>query len=123
MNKKILSVMLLAAVLIFVGGQEKVSAYDVYCGTFRDGNKAYLMTETIRYGETNYDGWLTCRVKAVKNNSVTAYIDYSFDISEGGTVGFSNSQGFSGRFGGMYSRHGSPYPVASEIFETAYRLR
>ena len=123
MFKKFFVATFLAVAIIFVGGQEKVSAYDVYCGTYGDGNKAYLMTETIRYGASNYDGWLTCRVKAVKNNSVTAYIDYRFDISEGGTVGFSNSQGFSGRFGGMYSRHGSPYPVASEIFETAYRLK
>ena len=121
--KKFFSVMLLAVAIIFVGGVVKVSAYDIYCGTYRDGNKAYLMTETIRYGETSYDGWLTCRVKAVKNNSVTAYIDYRFDISEGGTVGFTNSQGFSGRFGGVISRHGSPYPIASEIFETAYRLK
>lgn len=29
--KKIFSVMVLAAALIFFGGQEKVFAYDVYC--------------------------------------------------------------------------------------------
>ena len=31
--KKILSMIILITVIIFVSGQEKVFAYDVYCGT------------------------------------------------------------------------------------------
>ena len=83
------------------------------------------MTETIKYisyGDASYEDGLDCKVKSVKGNSVI-YIDYHFDISEGGTVGFKNSQGFSGRFGGVLSRNGSPYPIASKIFETAYSLK
>jgi len=89
MLKKFLSVSLLAVALIFFGSQEKVSAYDVYCGTYRDGNKAYLMTETI---QTN-DSGMYCTVKAVKGNNVT-YIYYKFGFGRG--IWYSNSQGFSG---------------------------
>ena len=121
--KKIFSVILLATMFFFV--QEKVFAQDIYCGTFSDGNNAYLMTETIRYisyGDSTNEEGIDCKVKSVKNNSVT-YIDYHFDISEGGTVSFTNSRGSSGQFGGVLSRNGSPYPVESEIFENAYRLK
>lgn len=122
--KKIFS-LLVMTVIIFLCGQEKVLAHDVYCGTYPNGREAYLMTETVKfisYGDASYEEWLNCKVKAVRGNSVV-YIDYHFDISEGGTVGFTNSQGESGRFGGVLSRKGSPYPLESEIFENAYKLK
>ncbi|MBR5913890.1 MAG: hypothetical protein IKZ58_05975 [Selenomonadaceae bacterium] len=122
--RKIFSMIILVA-SFFLCGQEKVFAYDVYCGTYKDGREAYLMTETIKfisYGDASYEEGLNCQVKATKGNSVI-YIDYHFDISEGGTVGFTNSQGNSGRFGGVLSRKGSPYPIESEIFENAYKLK
>ena len=124
MLKKIFSVIVLFAVIFFCGQNNFANAQDVYCGTYRDGYDAYLMTETIRYisyGDLSDAAGLDCKVKSVKGNSVI-YIEYHFDISEGGTVEFTNSQGFSGRFGGVLSRNGSPYPIASTIFEIAYRL-
>lgn len=122
---KLFYVMFFVAVLVFIGQNNLASAQDVYCGTYSDGREAYLMTETVKfisYGDANYEEGLNCKVKSVKGNSVI-YIEYNFEISEGGTVGFTNSQGSSGRFGGVLSRKGSPYPVESAIFEAAYKLR
>ena len=99
--KRVLSVIILLAVLIFAG-QEKVFAYDVYCGTFSDGVDAYLLTETVeqnRYQESSYGIWITdiyCTVKYLKNGSVT-YVDYKFSCSEVGVPHYTNSQGNSGR--------------------------
>ena len=91
--KKFLSVMLLAAMLIFVGGQEKVSAYDYYVGTYSTGFQAYVMTETLHfYG--NYR-WYTVRVKATDGRQIV-YVDYSFDGAAGRRETFKNSQGYSG---------------------------
>ena len=118
MFKKFFVAGLLVTIFIFVGNQEKVSAYDVYCGNFSDGSTAYLMTESIdkRTGED----WakLYCRVKAVNGNTVMYYVDYSFYASGGG-VEFKSSQGYSGAFGG--ARRYNPYPFESNIFEIAYR--
>ena len=122
--KKIFSVVMLT-LMFFFGQNNFASAKDVYCGTYSDGREAYLMTETVKfinYGDATYEEGLNCKVKSVKGSSVI-YIEYYFEISEGGTVGFTDSQGSSGRFGGVLSRHGSPYPIESEIFETAYKLR
>jgi len=109
--------MLLSVAIIFVGGVEKVSAYDIYCGTFFDGSAAYLMTESIdkRIGED----WaqVYCRLKAVNGHAVLYYVDYSFYASGGG-VEFTCSQGYSGAFGG--ARRYNPYPFESNIFEIAY---
>ena len=116
--KKIFSVMILAAALILICGQEKVFAYDVYCGTYRDGNKAYLMTETISGINEDFN----CKVKAVKNGNVTVYINYHFHILPGPYVVFENSQGFNGFVSSV--RGGSaPSPVAREIFINACNYR
>ena len=106
--KKILSVIILITAIIFVSGQEKVFAYDVYCGTYSDGNAAYLMTETV--SGVFYD--FTCRVKAVKNRAVT-YINYRFQWTGGKSFPtFTNSQGFSGRVD-------ETVPVTSKIYSEA----
>ena len=48
MLKKFFAMMFLATVLIFVGGQEKVLAQDVWVGTSNaTGWNCYVMTETI----------------------------------------------------------------------------
>ena len=86
--KKLLSVVLIAVALIFVGNNQ-AEAQDVYCGTYSDGSKAYLMTETI---QTN-DSEMYCTVKATKGNNVI-YIYYKFGYGRG--IWYSNSQGFSG---------------------------
>ena len=109
--KKNLSVLILAAAIIFVSGQEKIFAQDVYCGTYRDGNKAYLMTETVR--GVFYD--FNCTVKAVKNGGIT-YINYRFQWTGGKSFPtFTNSQGFSGKVD-------DSVPVTSKIYYEAGRF-
>ena len=114
--KKIFSVMILAAALILICGQEKVFAYDVYCGTYRDGNKAYLMSETVR---GNYQDF-TCRVKAVKNGTVTVYIDYHFFWHNAAPY-YSNSQGFEGYLPGRGDNNPKA-PIANAIHSEATKF-
>ena len=100
--KKILSVMLLTVTLIFVSGQEKVSAQDVWVGTSNaTGWNCYVMTETIR--KTTYITHARERdkiyftLKMVTPSQNVKYLDYT--LSEGFTRQvwyFSNSQGFEG---------------------------
>ncbi len=104
--KKILSTLILSAILIFAV-QEEVLASDIYCGNFSDGTEAYLLTETVeqnRYQESQHGIWITdiyCTVKYLKNRSVT-YVDYKFSCSEVGVPHYTNSQGNSGnRFSGV----------------------
>ena len=83
MLKKILSVMLLAVVIILVGGQNFASAKDVYVDTYSNGRDAYLISDTIsKHRDESYDdGTIVyeCRVKAVYSNSNdVTYIDYKF---------------------------------------------
>ena len=47
-------------------------ATDYYVGNFRDGNKAYVVTESIK--NPDYHDY-KCTVKAVKGNN-SFYIDY-----------------------------------------------
>ena len=108
MVKQLFLAMVLVVTMIIVGSQNNhAEAYDQYCGTFRDGNEAYLMTETIRGSKTSN---FTCTVKAVKGRSVT-YIDYKFWLIEYDGWYFSNSQGFSNQV----SREKAP--VAWSIWE------
>ena len=116
--KKIFSVLILSAILIFAV-QEKVFAYDVYCGTYSDGSGAYLMTETIQHSETQWYEHITCRVKAIKNGVLVSRIDYFFTLSDGGGITFKTSDGESGVFGG--ARRSNQYPIATEIFNKSYR--
>ena len=81
--------MMVAVVFMTAGQNSNAEAREVYCGTYRDGNEAYLMTETIR---TN-DSELYCTVKAVKGRNLF-YINYKFSPGRG--IWYSNSQGFSG---------------------------
>ena len=108
------------SILTFAFWQQKVEAYDFYCGTYNSGLNAYLMTETVRYREAQDYAWIDCRVKAVQD-SLVIYLDYNFEISSGGTISFTNSQGFSGRFGGVLYRKGVIYPVEEKIFNVAYK--
>ena len=107
--------MLLSVSLILVGGQyNQVEAADYYVGTYKDGNDAYLMTETIRhYAATSrdeaYSGTYDCKVKAVRGRSVT-YIDYHFYVGDDGWY-YRNSQGFGG-----YMSEGVT-PIANKIFD------
>ena len=99
--KKILSVTLLAAILIFVSGQEKVSAQDVWVGTSNaTGWNCYVMTETIN--KTTFGGVkefykIYFTLKMVTPSQNVKYLDYTF--TEGITRRvwyFSNAQGFEG---------------------------
>ena len=111
--KQLCMMMLLTITLILVGGQvNQAEAYDQYCSVYKDGNEAYLMTETIRGSkESNF----TCTVKAVKGRSVI-YIDYKFWLVEYDGWYFSNSQGFRNQV----SRQKAP--VAWSIWEHCQSL-
>ena len=85
--QKLFSILLLALTLIFLGGQfNQAEARDYYVGTWRSGYDAYLMTETITTGRSEFK----CTVKAVKGRDIM-YIDYHFWIGRGWI--FSNSDG------------------------------
>ena len=85
--KKVFPTLLLALTLIFVGGQfNQAEARDYYVGTWRSGYDAYLMTETMRTGPSEFK----CTVKAVKGRD-TLYINYNFWMDRGWI--FSNSDG------------------------------
>lgn len=86
--KKILCTLMIFCVIIF-SVNSKVFAYDVYIGTFRDGNNAYLMTETVR-GRRN-DFYFT--VRSIKGRN-QFFIDYNIWQNNYGDWYFSNSQGF-----------------------------
>lgn len=68
---------------------EKVFAYDVYIATFRDGNLAYLMTETVH--GTRGDFYFTVRSVKGRNQFL---INYNIWQNNFGHWYFSNSQGF-----------------------------
>ena len=93
--KKIFSVMLLAAVLIFVGNNS-ASAKDVYVGTSNTtGRECYVMTETIGF----FEGDANCTIKMVRRSDGNVqYLDYEFwiDKTDFRTIRFSTSQGFRG---------------------------
>ena len=92
--KKIFSVLLLTAIIILVSGQEKVSAYDYYIGTYATGLKAYAMTETLHFESR---ATFQCRVKAANSSGkIVSYIDYWYDGGAGVRPTWSNSQGYSG---------------------------
>lgn len=118
MNKIFSAAVLAAALFVFAIQSPTAEARDVYCGTYESGYDAYLMTETVR---GRYFDYLSCRVKAVYGNDVI-YVDYSFEFHEAGTISFENSQGYSGRFGGVLNRGGSPYPIESKVYNEANRL-
>ena len=54
MFKKILSVMILLAVVFICGQNNFAQAKDVYMGNDENGNKVYLMTESIDKKQTSY---------------------------------------------------------------------
>lgn len=96
--KKILSVMLLAAVLIIVGGQNnQAEAREVYMGSYSDGTSVYLLTETVAYLGRGID----CTVRAGRD-----YLKYSFSLSGD----YSNSEGYRGNI------YDGSSPVARNIF-------
>ena len=97
--KKICSIIILAAILIF--STNFADAQDVYVGTYPESNlNAYLMTETVKIiGRNPFGLMFNCTVRAGKNY----YINYNFTI-EGTTARnrrtrWQNSDGYSGYLG------------------------
>ena len=92
--KKLLSVMLLAAVLIFVGNNQ-AEAREVYVGSYSDGSSVYLLTDTVNRKPGGADYIYTCRVRAGRD-----YLSYEFWLGRTGsrTVdwAYKNSEGYSG---------------------------
>ena len=114
MVKKFAAMLFLFFTLIFIGGQSNsAEAREVYCGTFRDGHEAYLLTETAYY-EDAANRMYFCTVRAVKGSS-SFTIKYKFwyeYIDAGYNKGwyYENSQGFTGILS-------SKTPVARNIFK------
>ena len=104
MLKKMLSVMLLAAVLIFIGNSQ-VEAREVYVGSYSDGSSVYLLTETVQRRAWAHSGGFTCRVRAGRD-----YLDYTFWGSSRYGYQYENSEGYEG-----YVNNGTS-PVADAIF-------
>ncbi len=103
MVKKIFSVMILAAVLIFVSGQNsQAQAAEIYVGNYSDGSAVYLLTNTVVI--KNYHPYsFNCRVRAGYD-----YLDYYF-YPVNGSPYYRNSEGYEG-FVNSYS------PVANSIY-------
>jgi len=102
MFKKFFSVMILAAVLVFVGNSQ-VEAREVYVGSYSDGSSVYLLTETVvikSYSPLRFN----CRVRAGYD-----YLNYQF-YPYSGSPYYRNNEGYSGYvFGGSS-------PVAASIY-------
>ena len=110
--KKILSVVLLA--IMFVVSQNKFAfAADYYVGNFLNGNKAFLMTETIEYIAGFRD--VKARVKSVDSRGrLVSYIDYELeDRMDEGFVRYKSSEGFAG-----VAQNGS---VEFNVYHYAYK--
>lgn len=90
--KKILTSVVLAAVLM-IGALPEAEASDVFIGISpATGWDCYVMTETV-YHPRQTD--LVCgRLKMVTQNGNVHYLDYEFDVPEGY---FKNSDGFRGK--------------------------
>ena len=102
MFKKFFSVMILAAVLVFVGNNQ-AEAREVYVGSYSDGSGVYLLTETVvirSYSPFRFN----CRVRAGYD-----YLNYQF-YPYNGSPYYRNNEGYSGYvFGGAS-------PVAASIY-------
>jgi len=91
--KKVLSVMLLAVAIIFVGNSQ-VEAREVYVGSYSDGSSVYLLTETVKKEMWAHTGGYSCQVRAGRD-----YLEYTFWIDSGdhSTWRYENSEGYEGR--------------------------
>ena len=103
MIKKFSLMVVLAAMLIFVGGNSQANAAEVYVGNYSDGTGVYLLTETIVIRSRNPYAF-NCRVRAGYD-----YLDYYFS-PRNGSPHYRNNEGYSGYvFGGQS-------PVAANIY-------
>lgn len=101
MARKFLAVMILATALIFVG-TDQASAAEVFVGSYSDGSKVYLLTNTVVI--KNYRPYtFNCRVRAGRE-----YLNYYF-FPRNGSPYYRNSEGYEG-FVNEYS------PVADNIY-------
>lgn len=104
MVKKFSMMIVLAAMLIFVGSfNNQVEAREVYVGNYSDGSAVYLLTETVVI--RNYRPYsFNCRVRAGYD-----YLNYNF-FPVNGSPYYRNSEGYEGYVNGGQS------PVASNIY-------
>ncbi len=99
MVKKIFSVMILAAALIFIGNNQ-AEAREVYVGSYSDGTRVYVLTETIKNNFRNSSISCMCTVRAGND-----YLKYVFEGYQ-----YSNSEGYEGNINDGKS------PVAKAIY-------
>ena len=100
--QKFLSVMILAAVLIFVGNNQ-AEAREVYVGSYSDGSRVFLLSETVvikSYSPLRFN----CRIRAGYD-----YLNYQF-YPYNGSPYYRNNEGYSG-----YVFQGNS-PVAASIY-------
>ena len=101
MIKKFAVMMLLAVAIIFVSNQAE--AREVYVGSYSDGTKVYLITNSVRYYSVGRAGAWECSVRASRD-----YLNYQFWVEDTGWQ-YNNSEGYHG-----YVYNGSS-PVAAAI--------
>ena len=95
--------MMLAVAMIFVVGQPNCAeAKAVYVGTYAEGDRAYLLTETIRKVDVG-GGMFTCTVRAANT------IYYRFFYEDGGWK-YTNSD-----IRGSHYVYSGASPVAANI--------
>lgn len=102
--KKIFSVIILAAVLIFLGNNQ-AEAREVYVGSYSDGTAVYILTETIERngpGSRFRNSSITCMCTVRAGND---YLQYWFELDE-----YKNSEGYHGKINDGKS------PVARAIY-------
>ena len=100
--QKFLSVMILAAVLIFVGNNQ-AEAREVYVGSYSDGSRVYLLSETVVI-KSRSPLRFNCRIRAGYD-----YLNYQF-YPYNGSPYYRNNEGYSGYVFGGNS------PVAATIY-------
>lgn len=89
--KKIFSVIIFAAVLIFLGGENFAEARDVYVGTSNTtGRDCYIITDSIKIYDRSSRHFYV-QIKMVKSSYDVDYLSYDFRNNF-----FRNDQGFSG---------------------------
>lgn len=98
--KKSIFIMLLILSILLVGSQiNKAEASDYYLGVYDNGQKAYLITETLKYSPYKYEedgaGKYTCTVKAVFPNSNTFdKVYYEVNFGQMGAVITKNGRNY-----------------------------
>ena len=89
MFKKNFFAIILTAAIFFVANQNSVEAREIYVGSYSDGTKVHLLSETVvvkSYKPLRFN----CRVRVASD-----YLNYSF-YPRNGSPYYRNNEGYSG---------------------------